>query len=197
MNKSASEIISATEELLQDAKFGLDDMRHETRRFRSGFRNAVVFGRSVTFSLQNLRGKVPDFEIWYSNIELRMRNDDLMVFFKDIRNEIIKQASVPIEMSVELKSFNNSFISEIPRPINARSFFIGDQMGGSGWEIILPDGKVEKYYVDLPPDNVIINKFLKNAPSLEGGRRADAVELVAEYLRRLEDIVKEARERFF
>ena len=27
---------------------------------------------------------------------------------------------------------------------------MGDETGGSGWEIVTPDGKIEKYYVDLP-----------------------------------------------
>ena len=32
-----------------------------------------------------------------------------------------------------------------PPPPNAKGFFIGDNLGGSGWEVKLPDGSIEKY----------------------------------------------------
>jgi hypothetical protein len=38
------------------------------------------------------------------------------------------------------------------RPPGAKAYFIGDRLGGSGWEIELPDGSVQNYYVKLPPE---------------------------------------------
>ena len=35
-------------------------------------------------------------------------------------------------------------------PFNVKSMFIGDAYGQSGFKVILPDGSVEKYYIELP-----------------------------------------------
>ena len=37
-------------------------------------------------------------------------------------------------------------------PSGAKAFFVGDQLGGTGWEIELPDKTIEKYYVDFPAE---------------------------------------------
>jgi len=39
-----------------------------------------------------------------------------------------------------------------PQPPGATSFFIGDELGGTGWEVSQPDGSTEKYYIDLPEE---------------------------------------------
>ncbi len=59
--KSVQDVIRAAEERLQTARFGLQDMS-KPERAQSGLYNAVVFGRMVTFALQNLRNIAPDFD---------------------------------------------------------------------------------------------------------------------------------------
>jgi len=85
-------------------------------------------------------------------------------------------------------------------PPGARSFFMGDQLGGSGWEVELPDGSTENYYVVLPDDlKVKINLHFADPPTMHSGQPlADtSIEALAkhyvEYLRRL---VHEAKEAF-
>ena len=40
-----------------------------------------------------------------------------------------------------------------PQPPGATSFFIGDELGGTGWEVPQPDGSTEKVlYFDLPEE---------------------------------------------
>jgi len=57
-----------------------------------------------------------------------------------------------------------------PAPPGATSFFIGDQLGGSGWEIKLPDGSTGKYYVDLPTDLVSASLHFPNPPKTHRGK---------------------------
>jgi hypothetical protein len=44
-------------------------------------------------------------------------------------------------------------------PPGARGFFLADEVGGSGWEIEMPDGRVEKFYVGLPESLKITTWF--------------------------------------
>src|SRR5205823_5952074 len=103
--RTVEQIIGEAEELLQTAKFGLEDMRKPARR-RSGLRNAVVFGRNTTWALQNLRGVVPDFDEWYGPKQEAMRTDLLMRFFHDLRTQIEKQASTPTAGRTHIESFS-------------------------------------------------------------------------------------------
>ena len=195
-DKTAKSVIEAVEETLRTAEFGLEDMRTRPGRARSGLRNAVVFGRMVTFALQNLSSVVPAFDAWYSAKQAEMKVDPLMRYFVELRNAIEKQAKMPTSTSVHIKSFSPVDMEKFkPAPPGAIGFFIGDQMGGSGWEVKRPDGAIERYYVDIPEENVTIFLCLPDAPpEIATGRTAD--QLVEEYLTRLKALAKEAKERF-
>ena len=51
-----------------------------------------------------------------------------------------------------MQHLDDSEIAALQRnpPLGARVFFIGDHLGGSGWEVELPDGSTGNYYVQLP-----------------------------------------------
>jgi hypothetical protein len=78
---------------------------------------------------------------------------------------------------------------------------MGDSLGGSGWEVRLPDGATEKYYVKLPDAVKMESTFhFANPPTIHQGEPLDddmSVEVMAEkyigYLRRL---VGQATARF-
>ena len=127
-------IIREAEELLQTARFGLQDMV-KPERARSGLRNAVVFGRAATFALQNLRGKVPDFDQWYSPKQEAMKADPLMDYFHNLRTQIEHQASTPTGTRGRIEKFSSvdDMKRFYPAPPNATGFFIGNSSGGSGW----------------------------------------------------------------
>ena len=192
-NRTIADIIREAEELLQTAKFGLQDIV-KPERARSGLRNAVVFGRSVTWALQNLRGKAPDFDQWYSLKQEAMKADPLMDYFRDLRTQIEKQASTPTGFRGRIKQFSSDDIKRFyPAPPNAAGFFIGNSSGGSGWEVFKSDGSIEKYYIDLPPD---IGQLQMTLPGAPDGRTLSAQDLVAAYLEKIEQIVREARQKF-
>jgi hypothetical protein len=189
-----NQIFAAVSDRLKMAKAGLNDMS-KPERLKSGLWNAAIFGRSATLALQNLRGKVPDFDGWYLPKQEAMRADPLMRYFVKLRNEIEKEASDnQLSARTHIKSFSDSDIARLgPRPPNATSFFIGDNVGGSGWEVKLPDGEVEKFYVELPPDIGSTSVHLLDAPQ---GAEKSAAELVGSYIGKLEALVTEARQRF-
>jgi len=192
-NKNARSVISEAEDLLRTAEFGLEDMRTRPGRGRSGLRNAVVFGRNVTWALQNLKHIVPGFEAWYSAKQADMRADPLMRYFHELRTSIEKQARTPTITGAMVKEFSMKHFQ--PAPPGAVGFFIGDESGGSGWEIARPDGAIERYYIDLPPEVGSVTLHLPEAPKeVSEGKTAD--QLIEEYLKRVRALVEEAKARF-
>jgi hypothetical protein len=146
------DVLLAASQRLQTAQFGLEDMKRPERA-QSGLYNAVVFGRMVTFALQNLRHKAPGFDPWYNAKQEQMRSDPLLRFFHDLRTQIEKQTRQHTAPGFHIRSFGPDEFERLkPAPPNAVSFFMGDMTGGSGWEIRTADGTIQKYYVNLPAD---------------------------------------------
>src|SRR6267143_4125543 len=96
--RTFAEIIQDAREALVAAQRGLDELAsNDPRRKRAGLRNVAVFGRSVTFILQNLRTTVGDeFDDWYAPYRKEMGTDDLMRFFVRLRNKFEK-VGTPVE----------------------------------------------------------------------------------------------------
>jgi hypothetical protein len=195
MSQSTQDVFHAADERLKTARFGLSDMSNPERA-SSGLYNAVVFGRMLTFALQNLRSVVPNFDKWYEPKQVEMRADPLMSFFNDLRTKIEKEAGKHTTSSVYLRSF--SPYHDMKRfgrpPPGAGDFFMGDAKGGVGWEILQSDGTKEMYYVQLPPDIGEVKMTLAQAPEQYRGK--SAAELVGVYLDHLDTLVREAKAEF-
>ncbi|MBU2865739.1 hypothetical protein [Pacificibacter marinus] len=193
-------ILKRAEEVLMTAELGLTDLNAKDKQRRNvGLRNIIVFGRSVTFVLQNLRNKEPDFDNWYYEIQAGMKNDPVFKYFLQARNNLEKQGKVSISTSAQIHNFSSKDLSRMgPRPPSADGFFIGDQMGGSGWTSKLPDGTELKYYVDLPED---IGNVTQHFSDLENeifkpirGKSVD--ELSDDYIKKLSKILDLAKQHF-
>ena len=87
-----------------------------TRRF-TGLRNLIVFGRSVTFVLQNLRTVVGKerFDLWYEPHQESMKQDVVMKYFVKLRNELEKQGLLPVSTSTRFLHFTSV---DLKSPIN-------------------------------------------------------------------------------
>lgn len=201
LNNEIRAIIQKAEETLQTARFGYEDLTsgNRSRRF-SGIRNLVVFGRSVTFVIQNLKTPVREekFQEWYNPIQEKMKENVVMRYFVTLRNEILKQGKLPVGTSASLNFSSSDFSKLGSPPPGASGFFIGDQAGGSGWEIELPDGSKEKYYVEIPESMAKVQQHFTELPVPEDDelRRKPIEELCAFYLEELEWVVEEARKEF-
>lgn len=196
-SRSASQILDEADDLLKTAEFGLEDMRSRPGRARSGLRNAVIFGRNSTWALQNLKSIVADFEAWYAAKQAEMKADPLMRYFHELRTKIEKQANTPTSPSLSIFSFDSGTDLQrfMPAPPGAVGFFLGGNDGGAGWEVENPDGSIELYYVDLPPDIGKAELHLHDAPQ-EVAQGRNAEQLVQEYLSKVKAILREARARF-
>jgi hypothetical protein len=147
-------ILQDVDNTLETAKFGLHDfLNGSPERKMSGLRNLFVFGRAVTNVLQNLRSTEKSFEEWYTPYQDEMKNNVLLKYIYNLRTEILKKGLMKTSISLNIHSFSSGDIARFREPpVGAVAFFMGDQIGGTGWEVQLPDGSREKYYVELPVD---------------------------------------------
>ncbi|HEX7526182.1 MAG TPA: hypothetical protein VF327_07725, partial [Gaiellaceae bacterium] len=161
-------------------------------------RNVIVWGRAVTNVVQNLRGKANGFDDWYEPWRREMTDDPLLKFLYKQRSEILKTGTDPAMSNV---TYIASFSSEDlpPAPPNAKGFFLGDQFGGNGWEVELPDGTTEKIYVSLPESVARSWSELTEVPGEHlGGRLSDrsTQNICRLYLRYLDRLLADAEDRF-
>lgn len=154
IDRTAADVLSKTAETLATAKQGLADLvGPDPNRRLTGLRNVAVFGRSVTFVLQTMRSvDRKKFDAWYTPVQQEMVNDPLLKYFGDLRTEILKEGTPNHGAGVFIEFMGPVEMAAMTAnpPPGAKAFFLGDNLGGNGWEIELADGTVEKYYVQLP-----------------------------------------------
>ena len=88
-----SQTVNRAGTMLRMARQGFRDM-HETDhdRILFGFLGVVVFGRSMTLVMQNLRSfDQVAFDSWYAPWKKEMKNDLLMLYFCNLRTKVIHQ----------------------------------------------------------------------------------------------------------
>jgi hypothetical protein len=199
-NKDIETIIRRAEETLETARHGFDDLTSSNKTRRSiGLRNLIVFGRSVTFVLQNLRSVIEeDFDSWYKQEQEKMREDPLMRYFVEARNILEKRGQLNIALKGRVKFTDDDIRKLGPGPPGTTGFFIGDKYGGTGWEVKMPDGTTEKYYIDLPPEIGEMKQVFSNFPEAEAPEFENkSIEEICEiYLKRLEVLLNDARKQF-
>jgi hypothetical protein len=155
----------------------------------------------VTFVLQNLRNTEPEFDKWYSEYAQEMKSDPLLTYFKELRNILEKEGNLELSTRIHLKKFvfSRDLYRFGPPPANAKSMFIGDSLGGAGWEVELPDGSIEKYYVNLPSDLGEVALHFPQGPKSHLGKEVpnESIEVLSGlYLNYLENLVKQAQQEF-
>ena len=191
MAGSAEEILSNAAETLSVARLGLADfLGPDPSRRLAGFKNAVVFGRAVTNVLEHLRGKVPAFDDWYKPRSAALGQDEGFAKLYKLRSQILKEGSGAPSVSSAIEHLNPGEFALLMKspPPGARGFFIGDATGGSGWEVELGSGEVERYYVAVPPSvGFSFSHKLGNE---------DAGALLTRYLDAMRELIAEARKRF-
>ena len=200
MTHSTETILKETENTLYTARLGLGLVKGKDPKARiAGLRNLVVFGRAVTNVLQNLRSTVGEsFDEWYQPKVEEMRNDQVLKYFYKLRSQILKQGTVNTSSAMLLSGNPMALIQKFQAPPGAKAFFMGDNLGGCGWEVEVDEGVTEKYYVDVP-DNIEglemnINVHLLDAP--EKLKEQNIQELSEYYLGYLENLVNEANRVF-
>ena len=197
--KTTAEILQRAQDTLHTAQLGLLGLQNADPRARiAGVRNVIVFGRAVTNVLQNLRSTESGFENWYKPQVEAMQAEPLMKYLYKVRSEILKEGSIPVASSVLLNGNPMELMRRFNSPPGAKGFFIGDRIGGSGWEVETEAGQTEKFYVELPPDlpgfRAEVSVFFPEAPAEIA---ETPIEVVCQrYVDRLAAIVQSAHARF-
>ncbi len=200
MAKSSSEILTRAKETLATARLGERALASSDPNERmAGLRNLIVFGRAVTNVLQNLRSTESAFDEWYAPHRDRMAADPLLKHLYELRSQILKEGSLPVHSGVTFSgNLGEALRHGGTLPVGAKAFFIGDKIGGSGWEVELSDGSIEKYYVALPTRSpnlsVDIRVHLTGVP--KEFQNATIQEIGSHYLQGLQDLVAEANSHF-
>ncbi|OAQ20169.1 hypothetical protein TDIS_1671 [Thermosulfurimonas dismutans] len=124
-----------------------------------------------------------------------------MKYFYKLRSKILKEGLLETSTRIYIRQLQipEDLTRFGPPPPNAKGFFIGDKLGGSGWEVQLPDGSIEKYYVELPQDIGFVSLHFPDAPKCHLGQEINdtsipnLAKLYIDYLRHL---VMAAKEKF-
>lgn len=190
VHEDARSVLASARRVFGFARQGQADFAELGQRRQLGFYTAVTQGRSVTFVLQNLKGKVDGFEEWYRpTLDATVgRHPDTAAWFVMVRNRIEKQGSAGAEgIEMFIESFRTDEAG--PWPEGATSMFVGDQLGRSGWDVTLPDGTNTQVFFKIP--NATVSMYIEDAPQ---GRSVE--DLLDEYLDDLSDLVAAAEARF-
>lgn len=159
-----------------------------------------MFGRAFTNVLQGLRSTESGFENWYKEYVYEMKSDPLMRHFHGLRSVILKEGVLETSVVARIKRLFPGDIARFgPPPPFAKAFFIGDELGGTGWEIELPDGTKAKYYVELPSDIGTVTLRFPSPPDRHLGKKIDdpAVENLSNlYLGYLSRMLEDAKQKF-
>jgi hypothetical protein len=147
-DKTSAEFVESAEDMLRLAEQGLEWLGSESTEKRlAGLRNILVFGRATLLSISALRRRHPGFDDWYEQNWAAMRDDPEMKDLEAVRQLVVKDTqSGAVITQLMVRSAGRAYGAP---PKNARAFFTGDRLGGTGWEIVMPDGSVEKYYVSI------------------------------------------------
>lgn len=195
-------------ETFQTAELGLIDLLgDDPLRRKPGLSNAIVYGVATTIAIQNLRKTEPEFDGWWKPIQEEMRADPLMKFCWNLRSQILKDGTVGwIDRRCQIP--DGHFLgglnpwTQLAPPVGARGFFVGDELGGCGWEVLRPNGQIEKRYVSLPREIVGTTTFYfrENAPSMHKGQPLadNSVQAVARlYIEAVGETLEKAFDRFW
>jgi hypothetical protein len=89
--RAPTQTVTRAGTILRIVRLGLRDMQEiDQDRVLFGFLGVVVFGRSMTLVMQNLRTYNRDaFDSWYAPWQEEMKSDPLMRYFNDLRTKFI------------------------------------------------------------------------------------------------------------
>jgi hypothetical protein len=156
-------VARTNEEVFQDARDALELTKRglgeflgvQGRQRGSGIRNVVVWGRVVTATLCKLKHQVAGFDEWWTPIADELHSDPEFHYLYDLSNDVRHAGTFGrVATSTHIKHMNTADLQPLLAnpPPGARNFFVGDRWGGSGWEVVLPDGTTGQFYVTLPAD---------------------------------------------
>jgi len=155
--RNKARVISNTREMLDMARSGLADATGaDPRKRRPGLMNLFTYGRSVTLTMQTIKSVEPAFEAWWKPYQDKMASDPLMKYFNTTRTEVLHEGELQTSNYTVIGQHGHVDMGRLVRelsqhaPPNTIGTFFGDQHGGNGWEVLMPDGTKQTVYFQLP-----------------------------------------------
>jgi hypothetical protein len=207
---------SVARETLQKARLFLAQanqvMATDSTAFLANLEAAIVFGRSITFHLQNEYRSCTGFEEWYTLEQHKMRHDPLLRFLVEARNLILKQVSLGVRRYVFLSGAVTVRVISSARLRVKRA----ERWPKRGVKILWEDvSRDVRYWVCTHIFQPVLERFRRFASDLKARRitsvatssdqfyfdepawdHTPAVELVEEYLDKLEKVVTDVEATF-
>lgn len=121
-------VMHLTRRLLQFAEIGrqIAATSSQLAMVDFGAYSLAVYGRSVTFVLQNLRsvpGLEEDFNKWYAPKQKLMKNDPLLRWFHDVRTSLLHTVAVDIHQLSETTILSDGgVVVEVIAEFDGRTF---------------------------------------------------------------------------
>jgi len=194
MANSVDDIFNNAEESLKTAHFGLKiaSGSHGQKRMMA-LRNAITFARPVTDILEDAKPLLgEEYSQWYDDkIEFVTEEDEVCQTLGGVRNNLLHEGKDDTYTYAKIDSMSGEEIRELAPPW-ADSIFIGDQYGGSGFTIELPDEEEKKFYVPIPDEMGIETGVQFKDLDTPG----DAEEDVRYYVKVMAEMVAEAKGKF-
>lgn len=124
----------------------------DPRQRRSGLMNLFTYGRSTTFAMKPMKSIDPKFNAWWKPYEDWLGSDPLMGYFNDRRVDVTHAGELQTSNYTRVGYLDDAILRELNQhaPPNTVGTFFGDQLGGNGWMVRLPDGTEEKVYFQIP-----------------------------------------------
>lgn len=195
-------VLRRADEALVTARYGLADLSSQLpdRRF-AGLRSVVVFGRSVTNILANIRTyDRAHFNAWWTPIATEMKSDPLLRFVYTLRSVVLKEGRLDIDRHfLAIRRVDMSAMDRLVWPEGATRFFVGGDRGGVGWEFEAPDGSVTRQYIEHSGVSFETRHYFADAPTEHLGESVPglaAEDVCARYLDYLSALLDNARDEF-
>ena len=150
---------------LEMAELGLKDLLSDHPDFKGlGLRNLTKHGGSVLAVIQNLDGIDPE-------LAAEMNSSQLIRYFIKLLHITDLQEKAKLNSKSVSSEFTVDMFNRLPNPINANviGFFISDDLGGYGWDVVLPDGQKDKFYLSLPKVFTNLEDFVSETPTNHRG----------------------------
>lgn len=171
--------------------------------------NLLIWSRIVINETENLRSiDRTKFEKWYAPYRMNLFGihgsidpDPLLNYFIEARNELEHRGTLNVRRVTNIKHLTlpQDALKYGPPPPGAKSFFIGDELGGSGWIVESADGEKTKFYVEFSRDQVETSLLPHTHPAKHLGEdvKGKSIEELAEmYVRYLNRMVQSALSEF-
>ncbi len=149
------------------------------KEFEYFLHSLIVMARSITSIIQKEFKHHPKFEKWYPPVQKKLQEDALCKYFVNQRNIILKEGS-----------------TEKVATINPIGFPSQKVKSGTHFSIRKKDGKIECKMVDENGNDIKGKIVLRHKYYFKGKEDTQALILIHQYLRMLEDIVTDCKRTF-